>query len=51
MLGYGPIERFLADPTVTEIMVNGQEPIYVERDGQLSTRPTRASSPRTTSAA
>ena len=23
VLGYGPIERFLADPTVTEIMVNG----------------------------
>ena len=35
MLGYGPIERYLADPTVTEIMVNGLDGIYVERDGKL----------------
>ena len=35
VLGYGPIERFLADPTVTEIMVNGCEAIYVERAGKL----------------
>jgi pilus assembly protein CpaF len=35
VLGYGPIERFLADPTVTEIMVNGDRPIYVERNGRL----------------
>ena len=35
MLGYGPIERFLADPTVTEVMVNGGNPIYVERGGRL----------------
>ncbi len=35
ILGYGPIERFLADDTVTEIMVNSDEPIYVERNGRL----------------
>jgi pilus assembly protein CpaF len=35
VLGYGPIERYLADPTVTEIMVNGRDGIYVERDGRL----------------
>ncbi len=35
VLGYGPIERFLADPTVTEIMVNGCNAIYVERAGKL----------------
>jgi len=35
VLGYGPIERFLADPTVTEIMVNSDRPIYVERSGRL----------------
>ena len=35
MLGYGPIERFLADPTVTEVMVNGCSSIYVERAGKL----------------
>ncbi len=35
VLGYGPIERFLADPTVTEIMVNGGNSIYIERAGKL----------------
>jgi pilus assembly protein CpaF len=35
VLGYGPIERFLADPTVTEIMVNGGNAIYIERAGKL----------------
>jgi pilus assembly protein CpaF len=35
VLGYGPIERFLGDPTVTEIMVNGLDGIYVERSGRL----------------
>jgi pilus assembly protein CpaF len=33
ILGYGPIEPFLADDDVTEIMVNGYERIYVERGG------------------
>lgn len=31
----GPVERFLADDTVTEIMVNGPQQVYVERDGRL----------------
>jgi pilus assembly protein CpaF len=35
VLGYGPMERFLADDSVTEIMVNGCEEIYVERAGRL----------------
>jgi pilus assembly protein CpaF len=35
VLGYGPIERFLVDPEITEIMVNGTKPIYVERAGKL----------------
>ena len=35
VLGYGPIERFLADPTVTEVMVNAGNPIYIERGGRL----------------
>jgi pilus assembly protein CpaF len=34
-LGYGPIERFLDDPTVTEVMVNGTDGVYIERDGRL----------------
>jgi pilus assembly protein CpaF len=35
VLGLGPIEPFLADPTVTEVMVNSDHPIYVERAGRL----------------
>jgi pilus assembly protein CpaF len=34
-LGLGVLEPLLADPTVTEIMVNGTDEIYVERDGRL----------------
>lgn len=35
ILGLGPLEPFLADPTVTEIMVNGPKNIYVERFGKI----------------
>ena len=34
--GYGPIQPLLDDPSITEIMVNGPDNIYVERDGKLS---------------
>lgn len=35
MLGFGPLERFLTQRNITEIMVNGTDPIYVEIDGVL----------------
>jgi pilus assembly protein CpaF len=35
ILGYGPLEAFLHDPSVTEIMVNSTEFIYIEREGKL----------------
>ncbi|WP_427135848.1 CpaF family protein [Pseudarthrobacter sp. S9] len=35
VLGHGPIQRFLDDPAVTEVMVNRFDQIYVERQGQL----------------
>nr|HID12454.1 CpaF family protein [Anaerolineae bacterium] len=35
ILGLGPLEPFLADPTITEIMVNGAKNIYIERDGKV----------------
>ena len=35
VLGYGPLEAFLSDPEVSEIMVTGTRPIYVERAGRL----------------
>lgn len=34
-LGLGPLQRVLEDPSVTEIMVNGHDMIYVERDGRI----------------
>ncbi|HUG85066.1 MAG TPA: CpaF family protein [Euzebya sp.] len=43
-LGLGVLEPLLADPNVTEIMVNGPDQIYVERSGRLMLSPTRFSS-------
>ncbi len=34
-LGLGPLEPLLQDPTITEIMVNDPENVYIERDGRL----------------
>ncbi|MEM8905514.1 MAG: CpaF family protein [Actinomycetota bacterium] len=33
VLGLGPLQAFLEDPSVTEVMVNGSTSIYVERHG------------------
>ena len=35
VLGYGPLEPFLHDDSVTEVMVNNYDRIFVERDGRL----------------
>ncbi len=35
ILGYGPIEPLLRDDSVTEIMVNAPDKVYVERNGKL----------------
>lgn len=35
MLGFGPLELLMADPTVSDILVNSYEQIYVERRGKL----------------
>ncbi|MDP9962505.1 pilus assembly protein CpaF [Variovorax paradoxus] len=35
MLGFGPIELLMADPTVSDILVNSHDQIYVERRGRL----------------
>jgi pilus assembly protein CpaF len=35
-LGLGPLQRVLEDPSVTEIMVNGHDTIYVERNGKIT---------------
>lgn len=43
-IALGPLESFLADSTVSEIMVNGAEKIYVEREGRLHLAPERFTS-------
>jgi len=35
ILGLGPLEPFLADPTITEVMVNGRADVYIERSGKI----------------
>ncbi|HKW84612.1 MAG TPA: CpaF family protein, partial [Burkholderiaceae bacterium] len=35
MLGFGPLEPLLADPTVSDILVNTYRQVYIERRGQL----------------
>ena len=35
MLGFGPLETLLEDPTVSDILVNTHKQVYVERRGKL----------------
>ncbi len=35
ILGFGPLEPYLHDPSVSEIMVNAPDEVFVERDGRL----------------
>ena len=35
LVGYGPIQQFLDDSEVTEVMVNGAKSVYIERNGKL----------------
>jgi pilus assembly protein CpaF len=43
-LGLGPLQRLLDDGSVTEIMVNGPDNVYVEQDGRLTRTAARFSS-------
>ncbi len=35
ILGYGPIDRLLKDDDITEVMVNGPDLVFVERNGKV----------------
>src|SRR5438034_7904617 len=35
ILGYGPLERLIADDSITEIMCNGSQDVWIERSGKL----------------
>ncbi|MDX6767843.1 MAG: CpaF family protein [Candidatus Methylacidiphilales bacterium] len=39
MVGFGPLEDLLNDETVTEIMVNGPQTIYIEQKGRITLSP------------
>lgn len=36
VVGLGPLEALMADPAVTEIMVNGPKDVFVERHGRIA---------------
>ena len=37
--GLGPLEEFMNDPTISDILVNGPHTVYIERNGQLYETP------------
>jgi pilus assembly protein CpaF len=39
VVGFGPIEFLLKAPDVTEVMVNGPDDVYVEREGRIERAP------------
>ncbi|MEZ0300203.1 MAG: ATPase, T2SS/T4P/T4SS family [Candidatus Methylacidiphilales bacterium] len=39
MVGFGPLEHCLRDDTISEIMVNGHDTIYIEQKGKLTLSP------------
>ncbi|AMK12709.1 MAG: CpaF family protein [Pseudodesulfovibrio sp.] len=41
VIGLGPLEPYVQDPTVNDILVNGYKQIYVERSGKLELTPAR----------
>jgi pilus assembly protein CpaF len=41
LLGLGPLEPLLKDPSVTDIMVNSASVVFIERAGKLQLSPTR----------
>jgi pilus assembly protein CpaF len=41
IFGLGPLESLLKDETITEILVNGPDKVFIERDGQLTLAPVR----------
>lgn len=45
-IGLGPLEELLADPSVTEIMVNRSDEIFIERSGRLQWYPLAFTSDR-----
>lgn len=51
LVGLGPIEPLLRDPLVSDVLVNGDGSVWVERAGRLEPSPLRFQSPRAVVAA
>jgi pilus assembly protein CpaF len=41
VLGLGPLEPLLKEPTISDILVNGYSKVYIERNGKLALTPVR----------
>lgn len=41
LVGYGPLEPLLDDPSITDILINGPRHIFIERSGRLEPTPAR----------
>lgn len=41
VMGFGPIQHLLDDPSISEVMVNHAKEVYIERDGKLIETKTR----------
>jgi pilus assembly protein CpaF len=39
LLGFGPLEELLADPSISDIMINGPNQIFIEKKGKLEIAP------------
>ena len=45
VMGLGPLEPLLADHTISDILVNGYDSVYIERNGKLEPTNTRFTDP------
>jgi pilus assembly protein CpaF len=43
---FGPISEFMRDPSIADVMINGTNPVYIERNGQLTRTDVRFESER-----
>ena len=46
MLGWGPLTALMADPSITEVMCNGADTVYIEREGKIELSDVRFPSDR-----
>ena len=42
VFGLGPLEPLLRDPTISDILVNGKDHVFIERGGMLDRRTRRS---------